>query len=162
MLLLSVLAFPEVGRHEYYSPLPHRIAVGGVALEYIFGVYLGNQLAGKVQILQQGLYYRVICRCNISGDIICRLLVRCEEKCENLGILIPEGDGFGLDTKIPVKRLGKGEMHFFLKPKHECPEGTFTAIYPEEPFSYISFLKTAFLQRKEGEIGIYVAEKAGE
>ena len=131
-------------------------------MEGIYGVSIGNQLVGKVQVLHQGLYYRFICRCQITGDIIFRLMVNCNEKQENLGILIPVSDGFGVDTKIPTKRLGNGELNFYLKPKHESSSMNFAPIYPEEPFSYISHLKDAFLERKNGLIGICIMEKAGK
>ena len=45
---------------------------------------------------------------------MCRLFVRCGSREENLGIVVPMDGGFGLDTRIPVKRLGEGEMEFRL------------------------------------------------
>lgn len=125
-------------------------------MEGNYGVYFGNQLSGKVQVLRQGLYYRFICRCKLTGNIVCRLSVTCGQNRESLGVVVPMGDGFGLDTKLPVKRFGEGNMEFFLVPKHEMSAGHFAAIYPEEPFSYIARLKDAYLVRKNGQYGILV------
>ena len=123
-------------------------------MEGTYGVYLGKQLMGKVQVLRQGLYYRFICRCRITGDVICRLGVICQGRQENLGVVIPMDGGFGLDTRLPVKRLGEGEMEFVLIPKWAAGEGRFVPIYPDEPFGFIEKLKDAYLTRKDGQLGI--------
>lgn len=107
-------------------------------------------------MLRQGLYYRFLCRCKLTGDVVCRLSVVCGEKRENLGVVTPVDGGFGLDTKVPVKRLGEGSPEFFLLPKHDCAAGKFVPIYPEEPFAYIEKLKDAFLAQKNGQAGIVI------
>lgn len=125
-------------------------------MEGNYAVFFGREQVGKVQVLKQGLYYRFTCRCRLTGDVVCRLTVSCEDKQENLGIVVPIGDGFGLDTKLPVKRLGNGMMKFQLHPKHEIEIEKFTPIYPEEPFAYIARLKDSFLVRKNGQAGILI------
>ena len=123
-----------------------------------YEVFFGNQRAGRVQVQRQGLYYRIICRCQLTGDVVCRLYVSCGGKQENLGVVVPMDGGFGLDTRIPVKRLGEGEMGFTLIPKHDPGRETFVPIIPEEPFAYIERLKTSFLVRKYGEMGILIED----
>lgn len=130
-------------------------------MEGNYGVYFGSQLAGKVQVLRQGLYYRFICRCKLTGDVVCRLNVSCGQNRESLGVVIPMDGGFGLDTRLPVKKLGEGAMEFYLIPKHEISEGTFVPIYPEEPFSYIERLKDAYLAKKDGQVGVVIRKNAG-
>ena len=88
---------------------------------------------------------------------MCRLFVRCGSRDENLGIVVPMDGGFGLDARIPVKRLGEGEMEFRLVPKHGDHTGErFVPIYPEEPFSYISRLKDAYLARQGEQLGAVI------
>ena len=116
----------------------------------------GNQQAGKVQVTRQGLYYRFVCRCKLTGEVVCRLYISCGGQQENLGVVVPTGDGFGLDTRQPVKRFREGEPSFSLIPKHEMVSGQFVPIVPEEPFAYIERLKTSFLVRKYGQLGINV------
>ena len=125
-------------------------------MEGYYEVTFGNQTVGKVQVLRQGLYYRFICRCQLTGDVVCRLAVRCAGVEEKLGVVVPVEHGFGLDRKIPVKRLGQGMPEFFLSPKHEHQKGTFVPIYPEEPFAYIARLKDAFLLRQNGQLGAMI------
>ena len=125
-------------------------------MEGNYAVYFGSGQAGKVQVLRQGLYLRFICRCRLSGDVICRLIVRGNGKQENLGVLVPMDDGFGLDTRIPAKRLGEGEPEFQLIPKGGETGGTFVPLSPEEPFAYIERLKDAFLARQNGQLGVVI------
>lgn len=127
-------------------------------MDETYGVYFGKAQTGKVQVQRQGLYYRFICRCQLSGDVVCRLHVACGDKRESLGVVVPMEGGFGLDTKIPVKRLGEGKMEFLLIPKHELGTEVFVPVYPEEPFSYIERLKDAYLARKGEQVGLVFRE----
>ncbi len=129
---------------------------GALYLEGNYEVRFGREPAGKVQVLRQGLYYRFVCRCRLTGDIVCRLQVTCGSQKENLGIVVPMGDGFGLETRLPAKRLGQGDWVFSLVPKHEIVTGNFYPITPEDPFAYIARLKDAYLIRKEGQMGVTI------
>lgn len=135
---------------------------GAFNLEGNYEVRFGNDPVGKVQVLRQGLYYRFICRCKLTGDVVCRLSVCCGDRQENLGVLVPTDDGFGLDRKVPVKHLGEGKPDFLLAPKHDHVMGKFVPISPEEPFSYIGRLKDSFLVRQGGQAGIILQKEAGD
>lgn len=125
-------------------------------MEGNYPVFFGHENVGKVQVLRQGLYYRFLCNCHMTGDVVCRLTVVCGDKRESLGVVVPAGDGFGLDKKLPVKQIGEGEMSFFLAPRHDRIQGKFVPIYPEEPFAYIERLKDAFLAHQNGQAGIVI------
>ena len=59
------------------------------------------------------------------------------------------------DVKVmDVVTFLEGQPEFSLEPRQETDGGTFAPIVPEEPFSYIERLKTGFLVRKYGEIGV--------
>ena len=117
---------------------------------------LGKESVGKVQLLQQGLYCRVICHCQASAEEVYRLYAEVDGRRENIGIPVPEGDGLVLDRKIPAKRLGEGTIRFFLSSGNGCEGSAFVPICPEEPFLYISRLKTAFLESEQGKVGIRI------
>lgn len=121
-------------------------------LDGFYDVLLGGQPAGKVQIESYGLYYRITCRCQIPENMIYRLYAVTEGKRENLGVVAPEGDGYCLIRKIPAKRLEKC-TGFILSARSEADTGKFVPIYPEEPFSYIMHLETAFLDIRNGQVG---------
>ena len=124
-----------------------------------YEVFFGNQQAGKVQVTRQGLYYRFVCRWKLTGDVVCRLYVSCGGQQENLGVVVPEGEGFGLDTRQSVKRFRAGEPSFSLVPKNEMASGQFVPIIPEEPFAYIERLKTSFLVKKYGQMGFLLEDQ---
>ena len=118
-----------------------------------YEVFFGNQPAGRVQVTRQGLYYRFVCLCKLTGDVVCRLYVSCGGQREILGVVVPTGEGFGLDTRQSVKRFRAGEPSLSLVPKNEMASGQFAPIVPEEPFAYIERLKTSFLVKKYGQMG---------
>ena len=119
-----------------------------------YEVTLAGKPMGRAQAEKQGLYYHVVCRCRLSGDVMYRLECSAGEKKTNLGILVPMDAGFGLDTRFPVSRVGEGELRFVLLPRHdEMKKRTFVPIRPEEPFRYMEQLKDAFLETREGQKG---------
>lgn len=123
-----------------------------------FDILMGKEVIGKATVEQQGLYYRFSCRCNISGAVMCRITVSCNGHHENLGVLIPMGNGFGLNTKLAVKKLGKGPFQFRALPKHQKSEGEFIPVYPDEPFAYLTRLQNAFLEIRNGQVGVIIGE----
>ena len=127
-------------------------------MEGNYEVRLGQTPIGKAQVLRQGLYYRVTCHCRLTGEVMYRLIIHCGGHDESLGVLIPMGGSFGLETKLPVKKVGEGKLDFFVLPKHPQKEGKFVPIYPEEPFSYISRLKDAHLEVRNGQTGVVIPE----
>lgn len=125
-------------------------------LEGNYAVYFGENQCGKVQVVRQGLYYRFVCRCRITGNVVCRLVAKMELGTENLGIVVPTEDGFGLRTSIPVKRFLSPVTGFVLLPKREALGGTYVPIVPEEPFTYLEKLKEAYLVKKNGTVGAII------
>ena len=139
----------------------HRMLQGVFLLEGCYEVFFGNRVAGKVQVMRQGLYYHLICRCRIPSDQVYRLYGIGGSIRENLGVLVPEGDSFLLDKKIPAKRLEGELLRFEVSSGQPIRSGEFIPICPEEPFLYIDRLKTAFLQTEHGKVGIRI-EKSPE
>lgn len=93
-------------------------------------LFFGDRSVGRVLVERQGLYYVFRCRCTLSGETAFRLFASCGEKQEDLGVLVPMGDSFGLDTRRPVKRLGEGVLSFRLVSKHDAPR---TPLCPHLP-----------------------------
>ncbi len=90
---------------------------------------------------------------------MCRLLLRQGEQQENLGILMPRGDGFCLECRVAAKKCGGEIPTFQAMPSREELSGQFIPISPEEPFAYIRRLKEAFFQRRYGQAGIVLPKK---
>lgn len=128
-------------------------------MENSYELTIGGTPVGKVQVLRQGLYYCFHCRCKLSGSTVYRLRAECGDREENLGVLVPMGDGFGLDTRRPAKNLGEGALRFFLLPKHDSPSERFVPIRPEEPFAYLERLKNAYLETRGDQTGAVIPQK---
>ena len=123
-----------------------------------YEILQGPSSIGNVTVERQGLYYRICCRCSLTGEVMHHLVVSSDGRREDLGTLVPFDGAFGLEKRIPVKRLGEGEPEFHLLPKHSSPDGKFVPIYPEEPFSYLSRLKDAYLETRSGQLGVVLRE----
>lgn len=122
----------------------------------MFDVFLGNEIIGKAQVEREGLYYRISCRCRLSGEVAYKVQVGCGEKCEDLGLLVPQTGAFTLTTRLPIKRLGEGQLRFKAVPRHPKLEGRFVPISADEPFSYLSRLENAYMQLRDGQIGVVI------
>ena len=128
-------------------------------MEQSYAVTVRGTSVGKVLVQRQGLYYHIFCRCQLKGDTIYRLVVTSGSTNVTLGVVIPTDNGFVLNTKLPVKKIGEGELGFTLCTKQEESSSTFIPITPEEPFAYISRLKDSFLVLHDGQSGILVNKK---
>ena len=126
-----------------------------------YDVFLGQQAVGKVYTDRQGLYYRFRCRCQVAGGTICALTARCADEEIHLGIPVPAGDAFTLETRVPVKRFPEGEFRFVLLPRHGEMKGEFIPLSPQEPFTYLTQLKHAYLQKRDGRLGIVIDPARG-
>ena len=112
-----------------------------------FDVNFAGQNVGNVELIREGLYYRLRCRCTVHDNEIHRLYVDGEK----IGVLLPENGELVLDTKVAAKRL-KEECSFSLEEK----ERNFIPIHPEETFGYLGKLRLAKLAFREGEPGIFL------
>lgn len=128
-------------------------------MEGYYTLNYGAQPVGKVEVKRQGLYYRFRCRCRLPGDGICRVAVVVGGCQENLGILVPQGDGFALEKTLAASRLGEGTPEFLVLPGRTRPLGGFVPIKPEGPFAYIARLKSAYLANRCGVWGIVLEEE---
>ena len=126
-------------------------------MEGTYDVYLGTEAVGKVTVTREGLYYCFMCSCRLSGTV-CKLKVTCDDNETVLGTLVPMGTAFGIHTKVPVKRLGKGKARFSVLPNKPVMTGKFVPICPEEPFAYLERLKDAYLELRNGQIGIVITQ----
>ncbi len=123
-----------------------------------FDITIGDQVIGQATAERKGLYYHFSCSCSLSGEVIYRVIVSCGDKEESLGVCIPGDGGFGLNTRIPVKRLGDGELTFRAVPKHADLKGRFIPLSPVEPFAYIDKLCKASLAVRGSTVGIILEE----
>lgn len=128
-------------------------------MEGVYEITLGGRAVGQASVFRRGLYWYFDCSCSLSGEVICRITVSCGGKTESLGIPVPQGKDFVLRTRVPVKKLGAGVPEFRVAPKRTELPGNWVPVSPEEPFVYLSRLQDAFLQVRDGKVGIILRDR---
>lgn len=123
-------------------------------MEGVYDIFRGTEKIGKADVRRQGLYYRFRCCCNLTGEVIYRLTASDGTKTVNLGIPVPDGDSFCLETRIPISRFANGTLSIQAQPRTPQQKRIFAPVYPDEPFGYISRLETARMERRDNKIGI--------
>lgn len=123
-----------------------------------YDIYMGNKKVGIAMVERLGLYYCFDCRCRLPEGTLCRVVAEDNGRHENLGILVPQGGAFTLSTKLPIKRFADEIFSFRVIPKHPSGQGFFAPVYPDEPFGYISRLKNAFLEIRNGQLGVRITD----
>ena len=149
--------------------------------------YDGTQV-GTVRADKQGLYILFSCRCRLPQEGLYRVHAVCGKHREDLGICIPLGGSFGMDKRIPAKRLGEGMLAFELVPKDWTPPAAatpkqehptvelpmpepaaeesgepapqFVPVSEEEPFEYLDKLEDAHLEIRNDIPGIVIEPEA--
>ena len=121
-------------------------------MEGTYDVYSAGQIVGSVVVTRQGLFYQFLCRCDLSGDVMFRLILCCDDLEWDLGILTPTDGKFGMNTKWSTKKLGQGRPKFYLKPNRHTSGMNMVKICPEEPFAYLTKLQDAYLRKQRGEM----------
>lgn len=114
-------------------------------MEGTYEVYSAQENVGSVVVTRKGLFYHFLCRCDLTGEVMFRLKMLCDEKETDLGILTPVDGQFGVNTKMNIKNAGQGRPQFILKPNRNVPSEQLIRICPEDPFAYLSRLQDAYL-----------------
>ena len=123
-----------------------------------YPILRGGEAIGQALVEKKGLYYFFSCRCDLSGEVIYRLTASCADRCENLGVPVPENGEFKLTARIPVSRLGQGEITVRAVPKHGGLGGKFIPISPDTPFAYLRQLEKAVFEKRNGQPGILIRD----
>ncbi len=109
-------------------------------------ILLEEKSVGKAWIRREGLYWQISCRCQIPKGRVYRLITQGQ----NLGIPVPQGQEFRLDTRIPAKKLGDITA-IFAVPK---AEESFAPVSADGPFPFLHCLTGARLAERNGTVGI--------
>ena len=121
-----------------------------------YEVFWKDRAVGTVETAREGLYLHIACRCHLPGREMLRLWMDCGERPVDLGLCVPMEEGFGTVRRIPASRCGPGTPRFTLRPKDDLLRGRFIPLSPEEPFQYIHRLEKAYLEKRNGKVGITI------
>ena len=129
-------------------------------MEGTYEIMLAGESVGQATVRRQGLYWQFSCRCDRSGETVCRVRVTCGGREADLGILVPEDGQFRLVTRVAASKLGSGTPEFICQPRRPELQGKFIPLRPEEPFAYLHRLEDAFLARQNGQIGLMIPDQS--
>ena len=82
----------------------------------------------------------------------------CGDNRTDLGICVPVGTEFVVNRKLPCKQFPAAEPEFLLVSRREAGGRRFVPVYPEEPFAYMTKLKNAFMEIRDGQVGLSIPE----
>lgn len=123
-------------------------------MEKVYDVGFMQQKAGQVTLKKEGLYWRIFCRLENLEKGYYRLNVNNGSCVFDLGLCVPVSNGFGMNTTVPIKRIGEEGLTFFLESGKSGKQELFVPIRAEEPFAYLQRLEKAYLDRKDGILGL--------
>ena len=125
-------------------------------MEDSFDVFLDGRTAGKVDVRREGLYIRVNCRCTAPEGKIWRLFAGQKR----LGVLVPQGDGLVLETRVPAKHLDTGAL-FLLRDSPDPPErDRFVPLEEDRLFPELQRVRNSVFARRDGIAGLILREKS--
>ena len=111
-------------------------------MEGQYEVFHRGQAVGAVELIRDGLYCRLSCRCRVRDGVIHRLYADGEK----LGVLIPEEGELVLETRVAAKRLKEG-CAFSLDESRE----KFIPIRTGEIFLHLDKVRQGRLSFRDGE-----------
>ena len=124
-----------------------------------FDVKFEGRAIGSVTVVKEGLYYRFCCQCKLSKEVVYKLVVSCGGHMTVIGICVPQSNGFGLEKRIPVKRVGEGHMEFQVIPYNQESSVKIVPIDPNAPFKFIPELHQGTLRITNGGYEIHFPSK---
>lgn len=144
----------------------HNVLHGGIFMMDSYNVMLKGKPVGTVRLVRQGLYFSVQCRCCAENKDIYRLFADCDKDRVRLGVLVPQGNGLVLETKIPVKKLNTEHVDFFIESSavRQQTEARmddhckYISVYPDEPFAYLARIKNSYMATRNGKPGIMIKD----
>ena len=114
----------------------------------MYHVFWNEKSVGTAKVIKEGLYYRFSCVCRLAEKGVYRICVSDGHKELDLGICVPEGQDFVLNTKIPSKNFREETFSFRLVTKQE--KRIVVPVKDGMPFSYLESLNDACLKTVNG------------
>ena len=130
-------------------------------MEEAYPIYFANEKIGSVELKKEGLYCRVYGKCTLTGSVTFMLKGVWKDKTVPLGVFVPEGKFFIVSTRIPLKRLGEGQVQFFAEPKHSTVTDRFVPLSPQEPCKWITRLSQCSYEVRFDQPGLVLTDRSG-
>ncbi len=84
----------------------------------MYEIVFGDKTVGKASVIKEGLYYKISCLCKPPDQKLYRIRVSDGMTEKDLGLCVPEENGFTLRASVPAKYL-KGDSLLFTMVPHD-------------------------------------------
>lgn len=135
---------------------------GGESVEKRFAVWFKEQIVGTMYVCREGLYYRFRCVCDFPTSDLYVVFAVCGKNETNLGICLPQKNGFGFERKLSAKHFEHDDFTFYGAMRREKQIERFIPIAENKPFRYIAVLPTARLTIRNETVGILLTKEQTE
>ena len=125
----------------------------------MYDVYLGSEVIGTAELLREGMTVCIRCKCRISGEVPYRVMMTLIGQTIDLGLLTAKDGCFSLSYRLPARILEGASPEFRAVPRSVQLNGNFVPISADEPFSYLSRMGNAYLQRRNGVLGVVLSDQ---
>ena len=124
-----------------------------------YEVYLDGQQVGSASCDKEGLYYRIICSCDLPTNGRYRLRVKGELGTESIGILIPSAGKQRLRRRVALKRIGEGKLEFLIEQENADQHDHVIPVSEGEPFDFLQDIPSAKLVYRDEKPCLFIPEK---
>lgn len=81
-------------------------------MEKVFSVLMENKKIGEVRVKKEGLYYSFYSFIRPVIKRLYKLMATCGAETMDLGVYVPNSDGFELFKKVPIRNFKDDEFTF--------------------------------------------------
>lgn len=119
----------------------------------IFKIVYDGNVIGSAKVIRKGLFYEISCFDTMQRPH--RIAVSVCQRTVDLGLSVPDKDGYRCFTRIPVKLLGDGEMEF-----RAMGVQRFIPVFEDKPFSCLHRLCDARFTCSGEDVGVLIKEQS--
>lgn len=112
--------------------------------------------AGEAMLVQQGMYYKVMCRLFKSYQEKCRIEILQPSGNIDMGLCVPYQSFYGCIKSMPISHLNTENLHFLLRKENE--DKYFAVIRTGESFSVLWQVPKSKLIKQGKEYGIIITK----
>ena len=123
-------------------------------MQWCYEICCEKHNIGYATVEQYGLYYSVICHIQPREKRMYRVFVQTQGNVIDLGICVPEKNGFCIRTKIRVKDFDTNSAVFSVVENRN----TSCKIADNEEFPYLYMLRSAHLAETECCVAVFFQE----
>lgn len=122
----------------------------------MYPILYNNMPVGFAEIAKEGLYYRFSCKCKLPGSAVYRVIVSNENAIRNLGVCVPDKEGFVLKTRVPKKYFTGKNFLFSIDCKTEEKQEKAIPVFTGMAFAYLDQLEAAQLKIVNGQPSVVI------